>query len=250
MAPEPALTPRPGDESTDAGEVVADASRALPWVAALSYVPPGSPSLRGLDLEDVLKRAAQRWPDVTPAVLATLWWYGSSSTLATVLTAQLAVTGRCVDLAHESARVTVGETGTVASSTAAVTVDETRAGASFADAVDGMVEAVRRRVPSVSGASLWAIASDSVANRALDVASALDRIDDAPRWAALLTGERRRHPFPTPRYVDVTVNGRSRRFLRRSSCCRVVDAGEDLCTSCPRRTPTDRAARWAALVGR
>ncbi|WP_315769916.1 hypothetical protein [Rhodococcoides kroppenstedtii] len=250
MAPEPALTPRPGAESTDADEVVADTSRALPWTASLSYVPPGSPSLRTLDPGDVLGRAASRWPDVTPAVLATLWWYGSSSTLATVLTAQLAVTGRCVDLAHESARVTVAETGTVASSTAAVTVDSSRAGASFADAVEDLVEAVRRRVPSVSGASLWAIASDSVANRALDVASALDRVDDAPCWAELLTSERRRHPFPAPRFVDVTANGRSRRFLRRSSCCRVVDAGEDLCTSCPRRTPADRAARWAALVGR
>ncbi len=249
MAPESALTPQSGSGSTEPADVVAATSRALPWIASATFVPPGSPSLRTLDLDDVLARAAQRWPDVTPAVLATLWWYGSSSTLATVLTAQLAVTGRCVDIAHDSARVTVGETGTVASLTAAVTVDETRAGASFADAVDDLVEAVRRRIPTVSGASLWAIASDSVANRALDVGSALDR-DDAPRWAALLTSERRRHPFPTPLFVDVTANGRSRRFLRRSSCCRVVDAGEDLCTSCPRRTPADRAARWAALVGR
>ncbi|WP_068152482.1 hypothetical protein [Rhodococcoides corynebacterioides] len=246
MAAEPALIP----PSTEPGAVVAAAARALPWAAASFHVPPGSPFLGSLDLADVLDRAAVRWPDVSPAVLATLWWYGSSSTLATVSIAQLAVTGRCVDLAHESARVTVGETGTVASSTAAVTVGDTAAGASFADAVDALVEAVRRRVPSVSGASLWAIASDSVANRALDVACALDRVDDAPRWAALLTSERRRHPFPTPRFVDVTANGRSRRFLRRSSCCRVVDAGEDLCTSCPRRTPADRAARWAALVGR
>lgn len=198
----------------------------------------------------MLDRAAVRWPDVSPAVLATLWWYGSSSTLATVLVAQLAVTGRCVDPAHPSAVVTVGDTGTLASLGAAVTVDGPGAAAAFADVVDSLVGRVRDRVPSVSGASLWAIASDSVANRALDVATALNRVADAPRWAQTLTAERRRHRFPQPRFVDVSANGSTRRFLRRSSCCRVVDAGEDLCTSCPRRTPQDRAARWATLVGR
>ena len=54
-------------------------------------------------------------------------------------------------------------------------------------------------------------------------------------------------PLPAPRYVDV---GRAR-FVRRASCCLVVETPSgSLCTSCPRRPPVERhalleaAARW------
>jgi ferric iron reductase protein FhuF len=44
-------------------------------------------------------------------------------------------------------------------------------------------------------------------------------------------------PLPVPRYVDVD----GARFTRRASCCLLYRVPhEPMCTSCPRRPPTER----------
>lgn len=235
---------------------------ALPWAAGLFAT--GDDAVTGLRLtgpdgvRDVLARAAVRWPDVTPKVAATLWWYGSSSTLALVAASHLVVTGAGPDLSPARVRVTVGELGTLSAAASDRMVDATEVAVGFARLVEAVVDAVVLAVPTVSAPSLWAIASDSAANRALDVAAALDRLDDGVPTARLLTSRSPR--FPSPRFVDVDRGGAvvragpaapandRRRFVQRSSCCLVFEAGESTCVSCPRQTPDARARRWAALI--
>ncbi|MGB3771685.1 MAG: (2Fe-2S)-binding protein [Rhodococcus sp. (in: high G+C Gram-positive bacteria)] len=253
---------------TDAASVVAQTSRSLPWMAEMMAIDPGhgyrlldSETMDGGLLDAALERAARRWPDVSAATCATLWWYGSSSTVAIVTAAQLLVTGRCVDPRSPRTLVTVGDTGTIGAVTSSTVVDAADAPDALADLVETVVRALCRRVPELNAGSLWAVASDSIANRTLDVATAVDRIADAATMSASLTSRARTRRFPTPRFVDVGTEGavaaasddapvrHTRRFLRRSSCCLVFEAGEDMCVSCPRRTPADRARRWSTLVG-
>ena len=83
---------------------------------------------------------------------------------------------------------------------------------------------------------LWAIATDSLANRLLAVGRALG---DVPRATALAgpLAAAIGAPLPAPRYVDV----RGRPGTRRASCCLLYRVpGEPLCTSCPRRPPAER----------
>ncbi|MBM7414750.1 MULTISPECIES: (2Fe-2S)-binding protein [Nocardiaceae] len=251
MAAEPTLT---------AADIVTRTARALPWTANLMMVPPGDgwniadPAL----LDVALARSAARWPDVSDTTGATLWWYGSSSTVALVLGAQILVTGHCVDPTAPDAVTAIGDTGTVAALTSPTVAPS--ADTAMADLVERMVGGLAQRVPGLSAPSLWAIASDSVANRVLDVASALGRVADATAAARLLTSQSRTHRFPEPRFVDVTADAivtpatgsapdaHSRRVVRRGSCCLVFEAGVDMCVSCPRRAPEDRARRWSALL--
>lgn len=232
----------------------------MPWVAELMWVRPDgavAPTDR-VTVEAALARSAARWPGVSPSTSATLWWYGSSSTLALVVAAQIAVTGRTVD--PSAPTVTLGDTGTVSAMTSTRTLDAGDAPAALATLLDAVTVALSA-VPGMSGPSLWAIASDSIAGRALDVATALGRAGEAATLAELLASHPGMHRFPRPRYVDVDGTGTvrpapdgdpaagTRRFVRRSSCCLVFEAGESKCVSCPRQLPADRARRWSALVG-
>jgi hypothetical protein len=95
-----------------------------------------------------------------------------------------------------------------------------------------------RSVAAVSGArerTLWAITTDSLANRLLWAG----RTASAAEVAASLAPE-----LPAPRYVRVG----GREFVRRVSCC-LVYQGADVgkCVSCPRQTPAERWARLAAV---
>ncbi|KQU02931.1 hypothetical protein ASG56_19055 [Rhodococcus sp. Leaf7] len=244
-------------------DVVSATGHALPWTVGLMTVdPPDARRLGDPDTVDAaLARAARRWPDVSATTCATLWWYGSSSTLALVVASQLLVTGKCIDPGASVSTVSIGGTGTLEAVTSSSIVDAVDAPDALADVVDLVVRTLCARVPGLSAPSLWAVASDSVANRTLDAVSALGRIEDASPLIASLTSRPRAQRFPEPRLVDVTRDGSvtpaddgppaagTRRFLRRSSCCLVFEAGESMCTSCPRRTPADRAHRWSALVG-
>jgi ferric iron reductase protein FhuF len=93
---------------------------------------------------------------------------------------------------------------------------------------------------------LWAIATDSIANQLLTLGRALGDVPSVTALGGPLAagiGGR----LPTPRYVDVAGT----RFTRRASCCLIDHVpGGALCTSCPRRSPAERAqlleqaARW------
>jgi ferric iron reductase protein FhuF len=83
---------------------------------------------------------------------------------------------------------------------------------------------------------LWAIATDSLANRLLALGRAAGDVAGATRLAAPLA-EAMGSPLPRPRYVDV----RGTRFTRRASCCLLYRIPhQPLCTSCPRRPPEER----------
>jgi hypothetical protein len=105
--------------------------------------------------------------------------------------------------------------------------------------VAGLVAMCVDAVTEASGASpraLWAIASDSLANRVLWAGGG------AAEAVALAADER----FPTPRYVEVA----GQRVVRRVSCCLVYESpGQQKCVSCPRQLPDDRLRRLRAALG-
>jgi ferric iron reductase protein FhuF len=93
---------------------------------------------------------------------------------------------------------------------------------------------------------LWAIATDSIANQLLALGRALGDVAAATAHAQPLAAAIG-SPLPMPRYVDVA----GARFTWRASCCLMLELpGGSLCTSCPRRPPSERqalltqAARW------
>ena len=88
---------------------------------------------------------------------------------------------------------------------------------------------------------LWAIATDSLANRLLALGRATGDVGPVTALAgpvAAAVGA----PLPAPRYVDVPrAAGDPVRFTRRVSCCLLYWVPHEvLCTSCPRRSPVER----------
>jgi hypothetical protein len=108
-----------------------------------------------------------------------------------------------------------------------------------AECVADVVATCAAAVASASGAApraLWAIATDSLANRVLWAGGAGEHA------VALAADER----FPVPRYVEVG----GQRAVRRASCCLVYEApGQQKCVSCPRQKPDDRLRRLRAALG-
>jgi len=164
-----------------------------------------------------------------------LWWYSVSSVLLGPPASTYVRGGQVVSPALGSMTLSVHPDGRVLDAAASATV-------SRADAPDRVADLVATCVAVVapaSGASpraLWAIASDSLANRVL--------------WAgggeaaatALAADER----FPRPRFV--AVGGQL--VVRRSSCCLVYESpGQRKCVSCPRQSPNDRLRRLREVFG-
>ncbi|MFD3744081.1 (2Fe-2S)-binding protein [Nocardia sp. NPDC058633] len=194
------------------------------------------------------------WGTDVPRVAGTLWWCMVASTLVEQIAvayaagtpAPVAALGDfdCAvrpDGGVEHAlfrRVPVDATGRsvrsdVGGDTGATAAEE------VATALRDTLTAVITQVAAVSGAgiaSLWAVAADAIGNRALDAGAP----EAATRLAADV-GSR----LPAPRFV--TVGGRT--FVRRTSCCLVYEApGRQMCTSCPKRSPEDRAERLAVAA--
>ncbi|MFI6432837.1 (2Fe-2S)-binding protein [Rhodococcus oryzae] len=210
---------------------------------------------------------ARRWACEDVRVSATLWWYSASSTLLSVPAAMLLATGLAPDPALDGLTCTLrpdGYLGTIRSE-AGVRDDEV-----LAERLAAALAPIVAALSELSGAgvrSLWAIATDSLGNRALDAGTALGSpvlgSALAVRLADLIGSE-----MPRPRFVDVGRGGvagadpravpapGSRRVIRRSSCCLIYETEPDpaaaegvKCTSCPRQQPSVRAARLGALLG-
>jgi hypothetical protein len=161
-----------------------------------------------------------------------LWWYSASSVLLGP-PAESYVRGGPVAL--DSMTLILHPDGRVLDARAAGTVPVDEAPALVA----GLVATCVSAVAAASGASpraLWAIASDSLANRVLWAGGS------AAEAAALAADER----FPRPRYVEVA----GQRVVRRVSCCLVYESpGQQKCVSCPRQPPDDRLRRLRAALG-
>jgi len=221
----------------------------IPGAAALGLVaPPSAAVLPATHLADagwtteVLALRAAQLRRTDRRVLATVWWYSASSVLLAPALAGLAtgipLSARLPDLAlsFRPDGLPVAAVASAAGSDLAVDVRTT-----LAAVVAAVAEAGRMRERP-----LWAIATDSIANRLLDLGRVLGDVPGGTALAAPLA-EAVGPPLPVPRYVDV---GRAR-FVRRASCCLLYATPHgEVCTSCPRRTPheraalLDRAARW------
>ncbi|MFL6121888.1 (2Fe-2S)-binding protein [Actinophytocola sp.] len=181
-----------------------------------------------------LALAARRFR-VDARTAGVLWWYSAGTVLLGPSSSSY-VRGGPVDAPDlDSMTLFVHPDGRLLEARAAGSVSRPEVPAR----VGGLVEACVRAVAPASGASprsLWAIASDSLANGVL--------------WAgggeadavALAADER----FPRPRFVEVA----GQLAVRRSSCCLVYESpGQQKCVSCPRQRPDDRLRRLRVAFG-
>lgn len=181
----------------------------------------------------------RRWNHDDARVNGTLWWYSASSSLVAAPLTMLATAGVAPDPRPGHLTVSLQPNGylkAARSDRLLGSVEE------FGDALCKAHAEVIEALAEVSGAAqraLWAIATDSVANRALEAG----RTVHDPNRGAELARAVCQPPFLPVRYIDVDGPERSRRFVRRSSCCLIyVATGGDKCVSCPRRKPGDRLA--------
>lgn len=202
----------------------------------------------GADLADPLwltqriEETGRRWRTSDRRTAATLWWYSASSVLLAPLFDDTTIAGTVPDPSLDATSGALQADGTPARVTYSRRVED----------LDGLGDRLRRSLIAIVDAleqaggaapAMWALASDSLANRALDAGSATLAV----RLAELVGP-----PLPVPRFVEVG----SRTFLRRASCCliyRVVASEGDeaaeraKCVSCPHQLPEVRRARLAAL---
>jgi len=161
-----------------------------------------------------------------------LWWYSASSVLLGPAAESYVRGGRVASPALGAMTLFLHQDGRVLDARSSAVVDRGEAPKHVADLVATCVAAV----DGPSARALWAIASDSLANRVL-WAGGVEA--DA---AALAADER----FPRPRFVEVA----GQRAVRRASCCLVYESpGQQKCVSCPRQQPDDRLRRLRAAFG-
>lgn len=214
----------------------------------------GSEVLPGAALTDpewLAERVAdtgRRWDHDDPRVNGTLWWYSASSSLVVAPLTMLLTADVAPDPRPDRLTISLQPNGYLRAARSdrllgpGGSAGAGRAGAvaAFAEALAEAHSAVINALAAVSGAApraLWAIASDSVGNRALEAGRAVGDPDRGVELARAVCAA----PLLPPRYVDVEGPERSRTFVRRSSCCLIyVATGGDKCVSCPRRRPDDR----------
>lgn len=164
-----------------------------------------------------------------------LWWYSASSVLLGPAASSYVRGGPVAAPSLDTTTLSVHPDGRVLDARASSVVFRAVAPDRVAELVELCVDAVC----ACSGAasrSLWAVASDSLANRVLWAGG-------AEADAVALAADPR---FPVPRFVAVG----GQRVVRRSSCCLVYESpGEQKCVSCPRQRPDDRLRRLRAIFG-
>jgi FhuF-like iron-sulfur protein len=172
--------------------------------------------------------------DRAPAV-GVLWWYSASSVLLGPAVESYVRGGPVADPALDATTLYLHPDGRVLDARAARTTSREdvvpRLGAALTTAVGAVAAASGARARA-----LWAIATDSLANRVLWAGG------DAAVAAELAAAG----PMPLPRYVPVAGT----RVVRRASCCLIYEApGQRKCVSCPRQHPDERRARLVAQLG-
>jgi hypothetical protein len=166
-------------------------------------------------------------------VRGVVWWYSVSSVLLGACVDPLVKTGVAADPGLGHCTLYVHPDGRVldARSTAVAGQGADVLGPLLADTLRVTIDAVAR----LSGArarALWAIATDSLANRML-WAGASESL--TAELAAAVGPE-----LPVPRWVE--VGGRT--VVRRASCCLIyLTPGNAKCASCPRQRPEERRRR-------
>jgi hypothetical protein len=170
--------------------------------------------------------------DVRPTI-GVLWWYSASSVLLGPPVESLVATGVAADPALARLTLEVDADGRLLDATSDSLLDQdlTVVGARLRGMLSACVDAVATGT-GASERALWAIATDSLANRVLWAGG-------SPSVAETLAAEVGPE-LPMPRYVEVS----GRLVVRRASCCLIYQApGLPKCTSCPRQTPAERLRR-------
>ena len=211
-------------------------------------------------LAEQIRLRGLMWKIDDQRVLATLWWYSASTILVTPALAGLVVTGNALSPTLDDTVLhhTPSSQLTGSHSTAVLGPDLNRLGSALEASLAEVITALSAFTKGHER-SLWAIATDAIANRLLWAGEAVGRVCEATDLAGPLiaaAGER----LPKPRYVDISIDadydfgvGRAmtRRFVHRASCCllyRVRD--EDMCTSCPGRAPAERTELLRFITAR
>ncbi|MGH3759603.1 (2Fe-2S)-binding protein [Actinophytocola sp.] len=183
-----------------------------------------------------LAATARRYRLDRPASVGVLWWYSASSVLLGPPAESLVRGGPVADPALAAVTLFLHPDGRVldARSSAAVPAD------ALGERLAGALSAAVTAVAAGSGApepALWAVATDSLANRVLWAGGS----EAAAVALAASAG-----PMPVPRYVSVGGT----RVVRRASCCLIYEApGERKCVSCPRQHPDERYRRLREMLG-
>jgi len=230
----------PGPQAAVAARVPGAAALGLLPPAGTVPVPAGSLADPGWTAEVLARRApAQRTTD--RRVLATVWWYSVSSVLLTPPLAGL-VTGMPLSARLEDLTVWV-RPGLLPAAAVAAGSGSAEPAADLRASIGAVVAAVAE-AGGMRERPLWAIATDSLANRLLALGEARGEIGRATALAdplASAVGP----PLPVPRYEDVAGS----RFVRRASCC-LLDRtpGMPTCTSCPNRPPAERRSLLERLA--
>jgi ferric iron reductase protein FhuF len=211
----------------------------VPGAAALGLLSPPSADVVPATLladaswtAELLAARAPRQGTGDRRVLATVWWYSASTVLLTPALAGL-VTG--VPLSGRLLDTTVSMLAGGLPVAAVSSASAGDLGAELRESLGAVVAAVAE-AGRMRERPLWAIATDSIANRLLALGRALDDVPRATGLAAPLAAAIG-PSLPEPRYVDVA----GARFTRRASCCLLYRVPyEPTCTSCPRRPPAER----------
>ncbi|UOY00069.1 (2Fe-2S)-binding protein [Blastococcus sp. PRF04-17] len=214
------------------GRSQAAVAARMPGAAGLGLVAPAAAAVvPGTALADAEWTAMRLRAAPDARVAATVWWYSLSLVLVTPPLAGLLVgsplSARLTDL---SVAFTAGRPVAAVSCSSGGDL-----GADLRESLSAVIASVAE-AGRMRERPLWAIATDSVANQLLALGRA---VGDVPRATALAgeVGAAVGPPLPVPRYVDVA----GARFTRRASCCLMVELpGGALCTSCPRRPPSER----------
>lgn len=202
-------------------------------VPAVSITDPGW-------LREQIEAAAVRYRCSRPTVLGVVWWYSASSAMLGPPVESLVAGGVAADPALANLTLYLHPNGLVldARSDAVLGNDIPALGRRLERMLSTSIDAVA----DATGAHrrpLWAIATDSLANRVL-WAGGPPAI--ASRIAAAI-GDR----LPVPRYIEVA----GQQVVRRASCCLLYEApGYEKCTSCPRQHPDDRHSRLMEALRR
>jgi hypothetical protein len=159
--------------------------------------------------------------------LGVLWWYSASSVLLGPPVESLADPSlACMTFrVHNDGRLLDATSDTLLGN------DIAELGRRLHQTLSTCIRAVAEQTRAPERA-LWAIATDSLANRVLWAGG----LPSAASALATAVGP----SLPTPRYV--TVSGRL--VVRRASCCLLYQAPDQAkCVSCPRQPPAERLRR-------
>ncbi|MQA09485.1 MAG: Fe-S oxidoreductase [Pseudonocardiaceae bacterium] len=177
-----------------------------------------------------------------PQVLGTIWWYSVSSVLVAPAVEAFAVTGVALDPALDRMYLLQHPDGRLAGARSTAVIEGGRLGTALGAALAEPIAVISEHTGAPSPA-LWAIATDSIANRLLWTGMAVGDPERITGLAAPLVTEIERFTgqrIPPPRYLDVAA----KRFVRRVSCCLIYQAtGGQKCVSCPHQHPDVRAKR-------